>query len=595
MKKLYLIITAALLGVLSGFATAPTLVWYDPDPTGPAWSDWEITSVRMITSYWDTGGEAFTVNPEAVGTIYRNGFAIGEAKFKESELTDEENNHALVIDPGFTLSKWSYSIRVPAGTVVTSSGATNEATSITYPFPNLDPEGFTKPGKEDLVPLYEAASVTHRETESEVILSVTWNIKESTDLYGNTYLPKTVRVRGGYVPFALANPHPNATLPQVRLRTYDQVDDRSFPVVNGQVTVDFEFLGMDYTSEWEAYADLVITIPEGWIYDPETFAGNESTCFEYRLAHSTTLEWYYIPSGEYVSVTPEQGAIVDRSTGSPLDEIRIDFKDLHYYNFKTPERIQVPEGETVTAEIWEDDKLISFTSDPIRCEWQGDDSVTLIISFKENPLTLSGDYSIYLPYGFVKTQAHSSAVKNYEFTYMPPEQSLEPVEPVEPDDPDNVKLTANISGHGLVIASVAKGKPVEVRLIPAEGWAISDVALNGEDVTSDVAENGVYTIPALDSDATLDADYVYAHDVDYDYVNGVGNLETIPYRLDSDGLNIVITGLKGGEHVSIYTFGGLKVAELPAVPDGASQVSVALPAGQVYLFMIDGVTIKYHH
>ncbi len=76
---------------------------------------------------------------------------------------------------------------------------------------------------------------------------------------------------------------------------------------------------------------------------------------------------------------------------------------------------------------------------------------------------------------------------------------------------------------------------------------------------------------------------------------GLGEVEESAYALTKDGANVIISGLKGGDVVTVYTAGGMKVAELGEVSAGMKNASVNLPEGQLYIVLINGTAIKYRH
>ncbi|MBD5387596.1 hypothetical protein HDR70_06910, partial [bacterium] len=96
-------------------------------------------------------------------------------------------------------------------------------------------------------------------------------------------------------------------------------------------------------------------------------------------------------------------------------------------------------------------------------------------------------------------------------------------------------------------------------------------------------------------DAKLDATYAYAGDVDYDFTTGIGSVSGCSYELRKDGSHLVISGLKEGDMITIYTAGGMKVADLPSVPSDMQEASIALRENQVYIILINGTSIKYRH
>lgn len=169
------------------------------------------------------------------------------------------------------------------------------------------------------------------------------------------------------------------------------------------------------------------------------------------------------------------------------------------------------------------------------------------------------------------------------------------VSPEEIPAPEFISIALNIDEYASATYRMVKGQESVLDLKAGNDWKIDTLTLNGDDVTSEVDENGLYTLPALNEDAKLDAIYAYAHEINYDYETGVGNIENLPYAVSKDGGHVIISGLNGGENIAIYTVGGMKVAELPEVPADMAKASIALPEDQVYIILINGTSIKFKH
>ncbi|MDE6410100.1 MAG: hypothetical protein K2K81_07660 [Muribaculaceae bacterium] len=196
-------------------------------------------------------------------------------------------------------------------------------------------------------------------------------------------------------------------------------------------------------------------------------------------------------------------------------------------------------------------------------------------------------YDVVLPEGSVF--ATNGIVNNPEI------KSAITAMPEAPEVPEFISVALNIDEYASATYRMVKGQESVLGLKAGNDWKLDKLTLNGEDVTAEVAENGLYTLPALNEDAKLDATYAYAHAIDYDYETGVGNIEDIPYSLSKDGSHVIISGLNGGEQIAIYTIGGMKIADLPTVPAEMHEASIALPEGQVYIVMINTTTFKWKH
>ena len=196
-------------------------------------------------------------------------------------------------------------------------------------------------------------------------------------------------------------------------------------------------------------------------------------------------------------------------------------------------------------------------------------------------------YDVVLPEGSV--YASNGIVNNPEI------KSAITAMPEQAAAPEFISIDLNIDEYATATYRMVKGEESVVDLKAGDDWKLENLSLNGDDVTSEVSEQGLYTLPALNEDATLDATYAYAHDITYDYTTGVGNIEDLPYSLSKDGSHVIISGLNGGENIAIYTVGGMKIASLDTVPADMHEASLALPEGQIYIIVINQTSIKWKH
>ncbi|MDE6255389.1 MAG: hypothetical protein K2M39_04280, partial [Muribaculaceae bacterium] len=153
-----------------------------------------------------------------------------------------------------------------------------------------------------------------------------------------------------------------------------------------------------------------------------------------------------------------------------------------------------------------------------------------------------------------------------------------------------VSVALSIDEYASATYRMVMGEESVIALKAGEAWKLESLSLDGNDVTSEVSEAGLYTLPALSKDAKLDATYAYAGDVDYDFTTGIGSVSGCSYELRKDGSHLVISGLKEGDMITIYTAGGMKVADLPSVPSDMQEASIALQENQVYIILINGTS-----
>ena len=118
------------------------------------------------------------------------------------------------------------------------------------------------------------------------------------------------------------------------------------------------------------------------------------------------------------------------------------------------------------------------------------------------------------------------------------------------------ELTYTITGQSSIKATIKKGKAV-LDIIPEEGWAVSELNVNGEDALEQLADNKL--VVNVDADATLvevtfgwaDAENMYEEDE----VTGIANIADEGIRVYAQGNQICVEGA-AGKIVRVYTLYG---------------------------------------
>ena len=252
------------------------------------------------------------------------------------------------------------------------------------------------------------------------------------------------------------------------------------------------------------------------------------------------------------------------------------------FSFVTESEIKA--GEGATMKLMDGEESIAEAPVYVSREAEG---YRAYADFKGQKLENGKTYDVVLPEGSV--YAANGIVKNPEI------KSAITAMPEQAAAPEFISVKLNIDEYATATYRMVKGEESVVDLKAGDDWKLESLSLNGDDVTSEVSELGLYTLPALNEDATLDATYAYAHDITYDYTTGVGNIEELPYSLSKDGSHVIISGLNGGEEIAIYTVGGMKIASLDVVPVDMHEASLALPEGQIYIIVINQTSIKWKH
>ena len=154
----------------------------------------------------------------------------------------------------------------------------------------------------------------------------------------------------------------------------------------------------------------------------------------------------------------------------------------------------------------------------------------------------------------------------------------------EISDKDNdIYLTINDGAHGNVKLRIDKENPYMTMKLEAEsGWHVHSVTLNGDNVTAEVASDGTYTTPAINSNSLLSV--VYAQGSTSAPSLGVSNL-----YLHTAGNTLYINGTKGNEQVSVLTLDGKCVVSQLATN---GQTEIVLDDNQTYIVKVGQETFK---
>ena len=151
------------------------------------------------------------------------------------------------------------------------------------------------------------------------------------------------------------------------------------------------------------------------------------------------------------------------------------------------------------------------------------------------------------------------------------------------DEDNDIHLTINDGAHGSMMLKVNDANPFFSFKLKAEsGWSVYSLTLNGEDVTAEMAADGSYTTPAINSNSTLNIVYSQGG-------TSVAALNSAKYMLSAQDGSLLISGTEGGERITVYTLDGKNVASATA-QYGLNEVAV--PANQTYIVKIDQQSFK---
>ncbi|MCH5238282.1 MAG: hypothetical protein J1E95_10890 [Muribaculaceae bacterium] len=152
-------------------------------------------------------------------------------------------------------------------------------------------------------------------------------------------------------------------------------------------------------------------------------------------------------------------------------------------------------------------------------------------------------------------------------------------------------LTYEIEDQAILSTDVQEGSKITVSFPENNDFKVVSVSFNGEN--QEVGET--YTTPAIEENSVLNIVYEYARDINFDFTTGINSPEDCPYTISHEGDNINIFGVKAGDNIKVYSLGGLKMADLGAVPSGKAVATFTLPTGNVYIVTINNKALKIKH
>lgn len=305
----------------------------------------------------------------------------------------------------------------------------------------------------------------------------------------------------------------------------------------------------------------------------------DTTNPELVLNYTTPAVIEPLPRQSFKSVTPDVTEPIENLTSLRVDFEPYFFEDVFYY----------PVFPTTLTEGYNLVKFVDVTtgdesSFPVEIKWDDANNYWLENSAEINYTLLKDhDYQVVIPAGMFRCRlaelGDNSANEEYAINFKGATRT-------------EFDVTFILAEVGSMKSIVAAGKTVTVDLEGTEDWKVSAVIFNGEAVET---EGSTYTTPAIEDDATVEVEYEYAREIDYNFTTGVDMTEICPYGVVSEGENLIITGVQPGDAIAIYTTGGLKVADLPTVPQNMDRVAVSLPTGQAYIILINGKSLKFLH
>ena len=217
------------------------------------------------------------------------------------------------------------------------------------------------------------------------------------------------------------------------------------------------------------------------------------------------------------------------------------------------------------------------------CAFKNCTSLTEITSLNPNPPAINA-FGSYDPFDGVDHTIPLYVPKGRVLKYNAADGWRNFVVIREISDEDNdIYLTINDGAHGNVKLRIDKENPYMTMKLEAEsGWHVHNVTLNGDNVTAEVASDGTYTTPAINSNSLLSVVYAQGS-------TSAPSLEVSNLYLHTAGNTLYINGTKGDEQVSVLTLDGKCVVSQQAT---SGLTEIVLDGHQTYIVKVGQETFK---
>lgn len=151
------------------------------------------------------------------------------------------------------------------------------------------------------------------------------------------------------------------------------------------------------------------------------------------------------------------------------------------------------------------------------------------------------------------------------------------------DESNDIYLTINDGAHGNVKLKIDESNPyVSLKFEAENGWQVYSLMLNGENVTEEMAPDGTYITPAINSNSLLTVVYSQGS-------TSVPSYNASRIQLSSNGNSLVIDGTADGDNISIYTIDGKCIVSKCAT---SSHTEVPLEGKQTYILRVNNQNFK---
>ena len=148
-------------------------------------------------------------------------------------------------------------------------------------------------------------------------------------------------------------------------------------------------------------------------------------------------------------------------------------------------------------------------------------------------------------------------------------------------EPNPILLTIKQAENGCTKMVVDKWETYKFFIEPSEGWTLHSVALNGEDITNRIGDDGALKLSEISENTTLSITF----ESNGSSVKAIDSSRAKVYGTDN---SIVISGAIEGENIQIYDDAGLLIETIKAT---SKSMRIPLTNG-IYIVKLDGKTVK---
>lgn len=152
----------------------------------------------------------------------------------------------------------------------------------------------------------------------------------------------------------------------------------------------------------------------------------------------------------------------------------------------------------------------------------------------------------------------------------------------EEPEPEPTLLTIKHADNGCVKMEVGNYTTYKFYIEPSDGWSLHSATFNGEDITSQVGDDGGLSLSRISEDAVL----AITFQADNNMVEEI--IEHSNAKVYVQGENIVVAGAEDGEEITIFDEAGMQIVSTNAI---SNIVSIPVDKG-FYIVKLKGKIVK---